>query len=270
MSELQLLVPTMFKKDNKLYYDINAKTDIVIANQADFEDVNDDRINENAIRLVTTKTRGVSKNRNIAIDNVFETAKIIMFSDDDLCFFDNYEKIVLQEFQNHPEAEAIKFNIKLISGRKLAMVPTKSFHRVGRKNVTSWGVCALAIKSQILKEKALRFNERFGPGTSNPSGEDTIFLQDMIKKGIKTFASPEYVASIKQDESTWFKGYDESYFVNQGKVLSECYPLLGYLLVIRSAYKFSKRAQCKFGFLKLIKLYLKGIYQNKTQKKAKQ
>lgn len=267
MGELQLLVSTMYREDNKLYYDINAKTDVVIANQSDVEAVNMDTINGNVVHLITTKTRGVSKNRNIAIDNISPNAKIVMFSDDDLCFFDDYEKVVLEEFKKHPDAEAIKFNIKLVSGRKLAMQPTQTFHRVGRRDVTSWGVCALAIKSHILKEKCLRFNERFGPGTTNSSGEDTIFLQDMIKKGVKTFTSPEYVAGIKQDESSWFKGYNASYFINQGKVLSECYPLLSYLLVIRSAYKFSKRVECKLGLLKILTLYIKGISLNQKEKK---
>ena len=92
MSKLQVLVTTMYATDFSKYYEMNLKTDSVIANQADENSTLNKTINGNSVKLVTTSTRGTSKNRNIALLNINPNAQYIMFSDDDLRFYDNYEE----------------------------------------------------------------------------------------------------------------------------------------------------------------------------------
>lgn len=82
---------------------------------------------------------------------------------------------------------------------------------------------------------------------------------------MKIFASPEYIADIDQSDSSWFEGYTEKYFNVSGMVLSEIYPFLCYPLIVRSAYKFSKRKQCDFKFLSILKFYYCGVRENAKQ-----
>ena len=265
--KLEVLVTTMHQKDISKYFDMNLQTDAVIANQADSENFEVCDVNGSTVKFVTISSRGLSKNRNIAIKNIGDS-DLIMFSDDDLKFYDGYEDIIVKEFENHPEAEAIKFNINCISKRKIAMESIKEFHKPSRKEVTSWGVVGLVIKTDVLKEKSLKFNERFGAGVENFCGEDSIFLQEIFKKKVNLYASPKFIAEIDQTDSTWFEGHNEKFFTVAGMVLNEIYPCLSYLLVIRSAYKAAKRKTSNLKFMQILKCYYKGVFKNGRERKT--
>lgn len=266
MSRLEVLVTTMHQTDFSKYDLMNLSTNAVLANQADSDFTEEKLINGSKVKLVTKSERGTSKNRNTAIDNISEEAEVIMFADDDLIFRDGYEEMVMAEFEKNPDADAIKFNLNIISGRKLSMRTIEQFKKVTRREVTSYGVCAVAIRKNVLLEKALRFNERFGPGTDNYSGEDSIFLQEMFKKGVSLYVSPFCLADVDQSESSWFEGYNEKYFIVSGMIINECYPLLSYPLVLRSAIKAAKRGNTKLSLWEIICCYYKGILKNIKEK----
>ena len=81
--KIEVLVTTMHQRDYTKYYDMNLKTDAVIANQADRNETLETVIDGNHVKLVTTDMRGLSKNRNIALENsVDEDTVVIMKSDD--------------------------------------------------------------------------------------------------------------------------------------------------------------------------------------------
>lgn len=266
MSKLEVLVTTMYQSDFSKYEKMNLQTDAVLANQADDNYAEEKIINGSKVRLVTTNERGTSKNRNTAIANISDDAEFVMFSDDDLIFYNNYEDIILKEFEKHPEANAIKFNLNSISKRKISMKPITDFKRVSRLEVTSYGVWAMVIRKDVLLKKDLKFNERFGPGTQNYCGEDSIFLQEMFKKRISLFVSPQYVADIDQSKTSWFEGFTEKYFIVSGMIINECYPILSFLLALRSAIKSHIRGNTKLSFLQIVKCYYKGIFKNIKEK----
>ena len=266
MGRLEVLVTTMHQRNFSKYNSMNLKTDAILANQADSDFTEEKIINNSRVQLITTTTRGTSKNRNIAIENISKDVEFVVFSDDDLSFRDNYEETILNEFENHPEADAIKFNLNCTSERKISMRPIEKFKKVSRIEVTSYGVCALAVRTNVLLEKNLKFNERFGPGTENYCGEDSIFLQEMFKKGISLYVSPHYIADIDQSTSSWFEGYTEQYFMVSGMIINECYPVLSYLLVLRSAIKAHRRGNTKLSLLQIIECYYKGIFKNIKEK----
>ncbi len=269
MSKVQVLITTMHQKDFSKYIEMNLQTDAVIANQADRKSVEEIQINNSKVKLITTTTRGLSKNRNIAIDNIFDNSQYIMFSDDDLQFHNGYESIIEREFEQNPMADAIKFNLNCISKRQLSMKPITQFKKVGRKEVTSFGVCGLVIKKDVLLSKALKFNERFGSGTENYCGEDTVFYQNFFKKKISLYVSPEYIADIDQSETSWFEGYNENFFTVGGMVINECYPVLSFILVLRSAVKAYKRGKTDLSLLEIAKCYYKGLFKNISERKIK-
>lgn len=263
--KLEVLVTTMHQKDISKYYEMNLQTNAVIANQSDSDFIQEKFINGSRVKLVTTSTRGTSKNRNIAINNISDEADYVIFSDDDLKFHDGYENIILSEFEKHPEADAIKFNIKCISERKISMKPITEFKKANRRAVTSYGVWALVIKKDVLLNSKLFFNERFGPGTENYCGEDSIFLQKLFNKKVALYVSPLYVAEIDQSDSSWFEGHNEKFFTVGGMIINECYPLLSWGLVIRSAIKAYRRKTSDLSFLSILNCYYKGIVRNIKQ-----
>ena len=260
MSKLIVLVTSMHQTGFEKYRQMNLQTDAVIANQTDRDEILSAQIDGHSVQLVSTSTRGVSRNRNIALAHSNQQAEYILFSDDDLIFNVGYESSILSEFEKHPEAEAIKFNLHDLSAeRKISMGRIQKFERATRRNMSSSGVCGLVIRADVMRKHNLRFHERFGPGAEYYCGEDTIFLMNMLDQRIRLYRSPVDIAGIDQTESSWFRGFDETYFITTGRVFQEIYPGLSYLLAVRSACKFSRRKNCSMSFEKILKCYLHGI-----------
>ena len=258
--KLEILVTTMYQSDFSIIDKMHIKSDAIIANQSDENSYNEIVTAGKSIKVISTTSRGVSRNRNIALAHADQNADLILFLDDDLILNDNYESLIIGEFEKHPEADAIKFNIHDLSEtRKISMKRIEKFEKCSRRNMSASGVCGVVLKQSIIKKFGLHFHENFGPGTENYCGEDTIFIQDIIKKRVRFYRSPIDIAGIDQTESSWFKGYDEKYFTNTGKVFATIYPHLCRMLAIRSAYRFYKKKKCSLGFLRILKCYNRGI-----------
>lgn len=256
---LQVLVTTMYQKDFSIVKEMNLQTDAVITNQADENRYDEMYFENKRIQMVTTCTRGTSVNRNMAIAFISKEADYVMFSDDDLCFVNNYEKIVCNEFKIHPEADAIMFSIENTGDWNLGKLASKKFRKATRRSVTASGVWGVVFKKTVLLKKNLHFNQFFGPGTDYYSGEDTIFLQDVIKSKMNIYMSPTVIAEIDQSESTWFEGFTDKYYIVKGAILAATYPGIAKLLAIRSAYRMSKKRDCTRKMKELFKLYKMGI-----------
>lgn len=263
MSRIEVLVTTMHQSDFSKYSQMNLQTDAVLANQTDRNDYSETVINACTVRMISTDSRGLSRNRNIAMAHANQKADYVLFSDDDLVFVDGYEQLILVEFKKHPEAEAIKFNIHDLSKtRKISMHRIEQFEKATRRNMSSSGVWGIVIKKDALRKYDLHFHENFGSGTDNYCGEDTIFLMEMLDKKVRLYRSPVDIAGIDQTESTWFCGHDERFFTTAGMVLGVIYPKLSYLLVIRSAFKAYQRKDSGMSYMKILSCYYRGIQKN--------
>ena len=60
-------------------------------------------------------------------------------------------------------------------------------------------------------------------GTQFGSGEDSIFIYDCIKSGMKVYTSPEIILTIPKSDSTWFEGYNEKYFYDKGALMARIF-----------------------------------------------
>lgn len=259
MGKLQVLVTTMHAKDLSKYTSMNLQTDALFANQADVNAHQFATIREHHAQLLTTTTRGTSRNRNLAIIHSSPDAEYILFADDDQIFVDDYEKIVLETFAKHPKAEAIKFCIEAVRARNLGKSYTGKFKKAHILSVTSCGIQGLVIKRDVLLKHNLHFNEYFGPGTSCYCGEDSIFLQDLLKKRVRLYLSPVVISMIYENGSTWYEGYTPKYFRVSGMILAAIFPVLAYPLAVRSAFRFSRRTNCSLKFVDILKCYCRGI-----------
>ena len=258
---IEVLVATMKQSDMRKYDEMNLQTDAIIANQADRYAYQEKMSGESTVRMISTTTIGLSRNRNIALS--MSTGDYIVFADDDLQFIDGYAHIIEREFMEHPEADAIKFNLKDISKRrKISMQSIEKYERATMLNMGASVVVGLVIKKDVLVRTNLKFNEQFGAGTENYCGEDTIFFHELLKHKVKIFRSPKVIAKIDQTESSWFEGHNRKYFEVSGKIFATMYPKLSWLIVIRSAYRFSKRADNNMSFGEILRCYFRGIQNN--------
>lgn len=262
--KLQVLVTTMHQTDISKYTEMNLQTDAVIANQtsecAFFQNI----VNGKTVRLISTDTTGASLNRNIAL--TYSKGDILIFADDDQVFVDGYEQIIENAFNENPDADAIKFYCESTNlERPLSYKGVKEITKASKRKIMSAGVHALAVRKAFLEKNDIWFDNRIGPGREIYCGEDSVFLNDLLKNKARIYLSPVLLSYVKQQESSWFNGYTEQYCLSVGYIYSSIYGVLAPLVAIRRALKTTKRRHCNLTFKQLFLTMLKGIRKHRKR-----
>lgn len=214
---LQVLVAAMHQKDHSLLDKMNIKTDAIVANQCDTDSVERLEHNGNSVVYLNFAERGVGLNRNNALMRA--DGDLLVFADDDEIFADDYESIIKQAYNELPDADAIVFNI-ITLGRDVGRRDITKISKLNFFNALNYGTARLTVKNSSIKRCNINFSRRFGGGTEYSSGEDTLFMCDMLKNKLNVYAYPALIASVDQADSTWFGGYDERYFFDRGALFA--------------------------------------------------
>lgn len=228
MSKLQVLVATMHQTDFSLIEKMNIHADVIIANQADEESVREMQFEGYTAKMITTKTRGVGQNRNIALKAA--DAEIVLFADDDIVYQDGAFKQVEAAFHDLPKADLITFSADFTKNGKVYLQRRNPTKRCRIWNSMQFGAAFLAARRQTLTEKKQEFSTLFGGGCIYGSGEDSLFLRDCLKCGIRLYSHDYVIGSCSKDESTWFTGYNEKYFYDKGAWLAATFPKSQFLM----------------------------------------
>lgn len=135
--------------------------------------------------------KGISKSRNNAIRHA--SGEIGLFADDDVTYEENYIDIVKETFQDNPDIDIALFKIKTGPGEPEYKSYPES--RVELKR-TMFSISSVEIGFNInkIRETGIYFDERFGVGRELIIGaEETIFIEDCLKEGLKVVYIPEYI-----------------------------------------------------------------------------
>lgn len=256
-----MLVAAMNQVDHSLLGKMNIHSDVIVGNQCDRDSVERFTYKDRSAVYLNFAERGVGLNRNNALMRA--TGDICLFADDDCVYVDGYEKIIIDAYKRHPDADVIIFNMKQSRETEQKKDSVYRECRVGRKGVTSFGTVLVSAKTESLKRKNIVFHRSFGGGTNYSCGEDTIFLQDCCKKGLHIYTCPDTIGEVKNFQSTWFHGYNDKYFYDKGVLFHQLYPQLSWALAVYHGVK--HRALYKeYGLCSAIQMMWKGIKQNTT------
>lgn len=256
---IEVLISTMnLQNQQDLLKKMNVKRSVII-NQTNNINLEDIVSGDN--RLYSFKEKGLSKSRNKAIVN--SNADICIIADDDLKYESDYEKIVEDGYNTYPEADIIAFYVDNIEDKK-----RKIIRKQGKINIIqSMRIQSVQItfKKNSIINNDLKFNEKFGTGTELYMGEENIFLAQCIRKGLKIYYIPKKIATIQDNESTWFKGFDEYYFNVKGDVFYEIsktiYPILIFQFAIRKRKLYAKEIKMS----NAIKYMFQGVKRYKKE-----
>ncbi len=139
----------------------------------------------NDFKIVASDTKGLSKNRNIALSNA--TAPLLLVSDDDVVYTKERLHAVIDAFDTHQEADILTFRYESSSHSKFypslqcdLSTPEKGYY------LTSFEI---ALRKDSVRGK-IWFNENFGIGALFPSGEEDVFIKDCLDSGLKGLFIP--------------------------------------------------------------------------------
>lgn len=219
---METLVVTMSQTDRSLVRRMNIQTDAIIGNQCGERSTDVFDFDGHRMLYLNTDERGVGNNRNLVLSHA--NADLCILADDDLTFVDGYPSLVRRAFSEVPQADVIVFNL-------LEKVPTRkanrAFRRVGWLGYGKYGAPRLVLRREAVQRHGLRFSLEFGGGARYGAGEDTIFLRDCLKAGLKVYTAPYALAEIDQDaSSTHFTGFDEKFFRDKGAAYVALHPTM--------------------------------------------
>jgi glycosyltransferase involved in cell wall biosynthesis len=227
-SDIEILIATM-NRDNfgflipmfpfANYWDFS----IVIVNQTKGKPMVSTYEN---IKVINSTEFGLSKSRNLALANA--TKELLVIADDDVIFKSDFELKITRAFNHFQNPAVIKF-----CSEKAENVGTYQYQKQ-RKNALNWLDVLNTISVEIVvnrrhvSAKKVRFDERFGLGSTFGAGEEQVFLAQLKEAGMELCFEPEILVLHPQVTTTNKLSVQQKFYI-QGAVLSaifrKTYPL---------------------------------------------
>lgn len=253
---IQVLISTMNQQDiKKLIKEVNTKSAVVV-NQVTENIIVPKDIRTSLVTAISIKERGLSKSRNRAIKAA--TAEVCLIADDDMYYVDSYENIVTEAYVRYPDADIITFYVDHEDPNRATKRQKEG--RLSLLQTMKTSSCQISFRRSSILSKDLTMDETFGTGTDKYMGEESIFLFDCHKKGLKVYHVHDRIAVLKKEnESTWFEGYNKKYFIVKGAVFYRMSKLLCPFLIIQFSIR-KKHLFNDVSLLKSIRLMASGAY----------
>lgn len=251
--KMQVLLSTMnLKTDNdveKIVKEMKISSDYLIVNQTLDKDV---KISNK--KVVTKFEKGLSKSRNVAIENAKED--IILFADDDVVYANNYETTIIDAYNKYPAADIICFYVESLNKkRKTKRIKTGKIGYIKSMRVVSFEI---SCRRKSLIANNIKFDENFGIGAKNNRGEEQILLYEALKKGLNVIFVNEKIGEAKQEESNWFLKYDKQFFEIQGRVFKRLTKRYYLLLILQYAIRKYPLYKKDINFIHAMQSMLRG------------
>lgn len=266
--KLNVLLSAMHLEDENYIDTLNIESDAVVINQCD--SVFEKTVNhicksgkEVSVTYVETTERGLSKSRNMAISRVpQETSEdVCILCDNDVEYVDGYEDMILDAYKRHLDADVIVFFIK----RPERSVPV--FDKDKRMNYLSvLKIFSPEVSFKRAGIKGIAFNENFGAGAKYSMGEENIFLYECLKRHKKIYYVPSMIAKVRDEESTWFKGYTKEFFISRGANYAAMSKAFSHVLIWQFALRKKSLYGDNFSMLQTVKIMYRGRKEYLTGK----
>lgn len=254
---LEVLLSCMHQEDMSIAERTHIQSDLLIINQCNKNDLTETIQNGYRIRMISTTERGLSKSRNMALENA--CGDICLICDDDEYFVDDYRTIILDAFKVHTKADVIAFNLK--NPVRSFPLKQKKIGYIGALRLASWQI---AFRKKSIIDNNIRFDETMGAGTTMGGGEENKFLIDCLKKGLSIIYFPMIIGSVSQEVSTWNLTMENtsSYFADRGEAYGKIMgKWLGTLYIVYSSLKKYSYYTKYDSFLHAVILQFKGLYR---------
>ncbi|WIW71094.1 hypothetical protein [Anaerosinus gibii] len=251
----QVLLSMMNKNDNSFIEKMNIHSDLLVINQSDENELENFKYNNYEIKIFSFAEKGVGLSRNNALMRT--NADIALVADDDCVYVNNYKNLIIDSFKKYPMADVIFFNMISKNQKRVEKLTGKAY-RVRWYNCLKFGAFRMAIKVQKIRKMNINFSLLFGGGARYSCGEDTLFIVECLKKGLKLYAVPVEIGTVEQKESTWFKGYTEKYFFDKGALFAAISKQWAWLLCLQFLFRYRHFYKKLGSFFYVFKLMTRG------------
>lgn len=255
---VQVLMSTMnLKKENDLPIGVNelikTKVKCSIINQCPNANASF-FINKPDIAIHSISQTGLSKSRNQNLSHLRE--QIGLISDQDIRYKKGFEQVIENAFHENQEADIIAFQIENEQGG-LYKNYRKNAKWLNQRDIMRVSSVEIAFKAKSIKNNNLNFDENFGLGSTFPTGEETIFLSDALKKRLKIRYVPQPIVVHSNNSSGGQFMNNESLIRAKGAMFYRIFGVSAYAISILFAIK--KYKMSSETLLNFVTLMFKGI-----------
>jgi glycosyltransferase involved in cell wall biosynthesis len=219
-SSLDFLVP-MFPGMH--YFDFN----ILIINQTKEDAV---ALSEYPnVRVVNVYEKGLSKSRNLALENAI--GRLCVITDDDVVFKQDFCDHVTTAFNDCPSSAVISFRVENAEGVLYKKYPSQRLTTTKLSNWLSIMSIEIVLNRETVRESSLKFNEHFGLGTQFCMGEEVLLLNEINNRGFGITMEPQVIAKHSGRDTHTRVNVWEKYYV-QGALFTALFGDKYYLLLL--------------------------------------
>ena len=243
--KLEVLVTTMGQTDFSLADKMNLQCDAVITNQCGRWDMKQLERSCGTVRMLSSDTVGVGINRNLGLQ--LARGEILLFADDDQSYYDGTLQGVVDAFEELPDADVIFFGLDMTKKGQIYEKRRNKKKRLYVWNSMKYGAARMAVRRSSLEKMRLSFSPLFGGGCIYGSGEDTLFVRDCFRSGLRAYAHPYVLGTCAKDSSTWFTGYHEKFMFDKGAWIACAFPGIKHLIKWYFILRLKPKTQLSLG-----------------------
>lgn len=258
---IQMLVSAVKQDVKTLAERMNIETDAIVINQCDSFGYEEYEHKECRIRCYSLKERGVGLSRNNALMRADD--EICVFADEDIVYESGYAKRIEEAFASHPEADMLLFNVKVAPARRTYW--NEGEKRIRWYNYGRYPAYSIAARTEVLHKANVNFSLLFGGGAKYSNGEDSLFLKDCLKAGLRLMALPTVIGEEKERESTWFHGYTDKFFKDRGVLYHFLYGKMAVPFSLRFLLAHQKEMCQEISLKQAFSLMMDGIKEGKRR-----
>jgi len=172
------------------------------------------------IRVINSFEKGLSKSRNLALENAL--GKILVIADDDVVYQEGFDSTIIKAYNQFPKAAAIRFCAVKVNGDLIKKYPQSSKTNLNVFDILSTSSIEMTLNAAILDQSKIRFDENFGLGGIFKMGEEAIFLFDLKNKNQPLAFDPQIIVKHQELTSSDKKSIGEKYFI-QGALFTRIF-----------------------------------------------
>lgn len=226
---VQLLVAAVEQNADLLAERMHICSDAVIVNQCGRYGYEEFEREGHRIQVFSMAERGVGLSRNTAL--LHADTDLCVFSDEDIVLHKGYQERIRRIYEELPDADMILVNVKVAPARRTYW--NEDIHRINYRNYGRYPAYSITARHESLLRANVHYSLLFGGGARYSNGEDSLFLRDCLKAGLRIYSHTVCIGEEKERESTWFTGYHEKFFRDRGVLYRYLYGRLALPLSFR-------------------------------------
>lgn len=172
------------------------------------------------VRVINSAETGLSKSRNLALDNA--NGSLCVITDDDVVFKPGFATNITGAFNENPDAALIAFRAEDGEGRPYKKYADTRIINPSALNRLQIMSIEMVVKKNVVNKYKARFDERFGLGSGFVMGEEAIFVNALYHKQAKIILEPAAIVSHSADDTHKRIAVEDKYYV-QGAMFSALY-----------------------------------------------